>query len=640
MKTPKTLLISVLAAALITAFVVFGGLQRYDRWAQDGLYQQPGVSSTDIVIIGIDKTALDELGPYNTWDRSLMAAALEALAADPDNKPAVTVVDVLYAGASNPAADERLARAAESLGNVVTASVAEYGGRTTWTGGRASALNTSAVISYAEPYEALRSVTVQGHINVMADRDGVLRHALLYVEPEAGSRVYSAAFEAARLYSAGKGEELAQPPVRGSGHFYLPFTAKPGAYSDGISIAWLISGKIPAGYWANKIVLIGPYAAGLQDAYFTSIDKGVQMYGVEFQANVIQCLLERRFKAEISDVPQVIALFLLCAAAAFLLLRLKVWQSVILCGGCMALGVGGAYLLYQLGYVTHVLWLPAAALILLVLSVAYHYRQAARDRQALALVNERISTELSLATRIQTSSLPKVFPAFPDRKDFDIYATMKPAREVGGDLYDFFLIDNDHLCMVIGDVSGKGVPAALYMMLSNTLIHHVARREKSPAAILTAVNEEICVRNPEEMFVTAWVGVLELSTGVLTAANAGHEYPVLKAPDGHFELFKDKHGLVLGGMEGIRYRDYTLQLQPGSILFVYTDGLPEASDASEAFFGTDRMLEALRAAENAAPSEIIHAVDRAVSAFVGQVDPFDDLTMLCLRYDGSAHAAG
>ena len=255
---------------------------------------------------------------------------------------------------------------------------------------------------------------------------------------------------------------------------------------------------------------------------------------------------------------------------------------------------------------------------------------------ALALEKERVSTELSLATRIQSSFLPKIFPPFPDRHEFDLYASMTPAREVGGDLYDFFLIDDDHLCLVIGDVSGKGVPASLFMMLSSALIHHVAMHELSPAKILTEVNAEICNRNPEEMFVTVWLGVLEISTGVLTAASAGHEYPTLRMPDGDFELIKDKHGFVVGGMPGIRYREYTLNLEPGSRLFVYTDGVPEATDANQQMYGTDRMIQALNTAKDKDPGSILSAVKDSVSSFVGSAEQFDDLTMLCLEFKGTS----
>ena len=214
---------------------------------------------------------------------------------------------------------------------------------------------------------------------------------------------------------------------------------------------------------------------------------------------------------------------------------------------------------------------------------------------------ERIGTELRLATRIQEDMLPSVFPAFPDRSEFDIYTSMDPAREVGGDFYDFFLTDEDHLCMVIADVSGKGVPAALFMMASKIILANNAMNGRSPAEILKDTNEAICSGNREEMFVTVWLGILDLRTGLLTAANAGHEYPVLKRPDGPFELIKDRHGLVIGAMEGAKYREYELQMEPGSKLFVYTDGVPEATDADDGMFGTERMLAALNEQTDAGP---------------------------------------
>ena len=247
---------------------------------------------------------------------------------------------------------------------------------------------------------------------------------------------------------------------------------------------------------------------------------------------------------------------------------------------------------------------------------------------------ERIGTELALATRIQAAMLPHVFPPYPERPEFEIYAGMDPAKEVGGDFYDFYLIDDDHLCMVIADVSGKGVPAALFMMAAKIILQSCARQGKSPADILTMANDTICANNPENMFITAWVGILELSTGRLSCANAGHEYPVLQQPDGSFVLYKDKHGFVLGGMEGMRYRAYELQLQPGSRIFVYTDGVPEATDAAGGLFGTERMLAALNTAQNESPEGVLKAVRSAVDAFVQQAEQFDDLTMLCLRYCG------
>ena len=247
---------------------------------------------------------------------------------------------------------------------------------------------------------------------------------------------------------------------------------------------------------------------------------------------------------------------------------------------------------------------------------------------------ERITTELSLARRIQADMLPNEFPAFPDRKEFDIYASMTPAREVGGDFYDFILIDEDHLYLTIADVSGKGVPAALFMMASQIILANMIIMGYSPGEVLERTNEAICANNKEEMFVTVWLGILEISTGRLRAANAGHEYPAIKHSGGDFELLKEKHGLVIGGMEGVRYKEYELVLEPGSKIFVYTDGVPEATDAKNRMFGTDRMLCALNSEQEAGPEQILANVRKSVDAFVQDAEQFDDLTMLCLEYKG------
>ena len=247
---------------------------------------------------------------------------------------------------------------------------------------------------------------------------------------------------------------------------------------------------------------------------------------------------------------------------------------------------------------------------------------------------ERIGAELNMAAEIQSSMLPHVFPAFPEREEFDLYAAMDPAKEVGGDFYDFFLIDEDHLCMVIADVSGKGVPAALVMMISKVILQNRAIMGQSAAEILAGTNEVICSNNQKDMFVTVWVGILEISTGKLTASNAGHEYPVLKRKGGDYELCRDRHGFVVGGMEGVRYNQYELQLEPGDRLFLYTDGVPEATDADQELFGTERMLKALNDAEDESPRDVLQSVRKAVDGFVRDAEQFDDLTMLCLEYKG------
>lgn len=244
---------------------------------------------------------------------------------------------------------------------------------------------------------------------------------------------------------------------------------------------------------------------------------------------------------------------------------------------------------------------------------------------------ERISTELDLAAKIQASMLPSIFPPFPERTEFDIYASMDPAKEVGGDFYDFFLVDDDHLCLVMADVSGKGVPAALFMMVSKIILANYAKLGKTPAEILTAANATICSSNREDMFVTVWLGILEISTGRLTAANAGHEYPIIKKANGEFELLKDKHGFVIGGMSGMRYREYEFTLEKGGTLFLYTDGVAEATNAEKQLFGTDRMLSALNSEPEADPKKLLENMKKSVEEFVGDAPQFDDLTMLGVK---------
>ena len=258
--------------------------------------------------------------------------------------------------------------------------------------------------------------------------------------------------------------------------------------------------------------------------------------------------------------------------------------------------------------------------------------QYTEDNIRLVGEKERVSAELDMARKIQTEQLPNVFPAFPDRKEFDIYASMTPAKEVGGDFYDFFFIDDDHLAMVMADVSGKGVPAALFMMMSKMLINNYAMMGLTPHEVLERTNETICKNNKQKMFVTVWLGILEISTGKVTASNAGHEYPVIRRPEGRFEILKDEHGFVIGGLNKVKYKDYEFSLESGSTVFVYTDGIPEATDSDNKMFGMDRLTEALNHEPDGSPEKLLHNVNDAVRSFVREAPQFDDLTMMAVKY--------
>lgn len=247
---------------------------------------------------------------------------------------------------------------------------------------------------------------------------------------------------------------------------------------------------------------------------------------------------------------------------------------------------------------------------------------------------ERIGAELGVATQIQADMLPRIFPPFPDRNEFDLYATMTPAKEVGGDFYDFFLVDDDHLCLVMADVSGKGVPAALFMVIAKTLIKNRAQMGGTPSEILSFTNDQLCEGNDAELFVTVWLGILTISTGKGIAANAGHEHPVIRRADGSYELVIYRHSPAVATMEGIRFREHEFEMNPGDSLFVYTDGVPEATNKDNELYGTDRMLEALNADPDAAPAQILKSVKESIDIFVGEAPQFDDITMLGMSYFG------
>ena len=371
---------ALLVSAALTAVAASGWLSSADGAVSDALYQQPTGADGEIVVIGIDQRALDELGPL-PWPRSYMAEAIECLNADPDARPAVIGVDVLYVGESaDPDADAFLAEAAEAGGNVVFAAAATFG-RELVREGDSFLMDDRAVLAWDEPFPALSRVSESGHINAMADADGVLRHAMLWVDVPEQGRVPSFARSLYEQWCAARGEGPQNAPdTDADGFFYLPFTAKPGGYYDGVSVADLLSGELESDYFAGKIVLIGPYAAGLQDDYFTSADRAAPMYGVEIQANAIDAFRAAHFPREFSQSAQLAILFSLCAAALWFFWDRKVRYALpvwlFACAGWIGLCVPA----YRSGYILHVLYVPSFLTVLFVASVAVNYVRAARER--------------------------------------------------------------------------------------------------------------------------------------------------------------------------------------------------------------------------------------------------------------------
>ena len=376
--TPAVL---ALAVAAVLTFICGSGLLNFSDWAvSDTLCQRPAATDGEIVVIGMDQHALDALGPL-PWPRWYMGDVINVLNADPATAPAVIGVDVLYVGESGePAADAYLADVAAWGGNVVTASAATFGSDLV-TEDEDFYMDTMSVLAWDEPFDALAAVTDTGHINAMADADGCIRHALAYVDAPSG-RVPSMAWVIYEKYAAAKGLNTNSPPETDeNGFFYLPYTAIPGDYYDNVSFVDVLDGLVDPAYFADKIVLIGPYAAGMQDEYRTAIDHAVPMYGVEILANQIDAFRSGFLPREVSDGVQLALLFFWCAALFLLLRDRKVLPSIAIWIIASFGWVGTCIAAYQAGYILHVLWFPLTATVLFIGSVAVNYIRAAREKR-------------------------------------------------------------------------------------------------------------------------------------------------------------------------------------------------------------------------------------------------------------------
>ena len=376
----RTLAAALIVAALFTAVAGFGLLDSPDGAVSDALYQRPAASDGEIVVIGMDQRALDALGPM-PWPRAYMADVINYLNSDPEQSPAVIGVDVLYVGQSaDPGGDAALADAAELGGNVVTAAAATFGSGLV-EGGDGFYMDTRAVLAWDQPFDALDAVTDTGHINAMADGDGIIRHALLCVDTPAGERVNSFARTVYERYAAYHGLDVTPLPETADGFFYLPYSTAPGGYYDGVSFLDVLDGAVDPSYFAGKIVLIGPYAAGLQDEYRTAIDHAAPMYGVEIQANQIDAYRSGSLPREVSRALQLALLFLISALALAWFRDRRVGPALLVWLAVSAGWVGLCAALYRAGWVLHVLWVPLAVTVLFIGSVAVNYIRAQKEKR-------------------------------------------------------------------------------------------------------------------------------------------------------------------------------------------------------------------------------------------------------------------
>jgi len=376
----RRLIVSLVIAALLTAIAALGVLRAPDGVVSDALYQRGGATDGEIVVIGMDQRAVEALGPM-PWPRDVMAQAIDYLNSDPDNKPAVIGVDVLYTGDSgDPAADRALADAAARGNNVVVASAAVFGSDIVELEDGDFTVDDQSVVAWDGPFDALAAAADTGHINTMSDKDGVVRHALYFVDGPQGT-VPSFARTVYERYCDASGQEPNPGPDTADGWFYLPFTAGPGSYSDGFSIVDLLEGEVPPDFFAGKIVLIGPYAAGMQDEYRTAVDHAAPMYGIEINANQIDAYRNGFLPREAGDLPQLIILFVLSALAAWFFRDRKVPHAVAAWLAACGVWIGLCAALYRAGWVLHVLWVPLALTVLFIGSVAANYIRAQRAKR-------------------------------------------------------------------------------------------------------------------------------------------------------------------------------------------------------------------------------------------------------------------
>lgn len=384
-KTIRRAAAALICAAVFTAAALLGLFYNPDQMLSDALYQSPEALDGNIFVIGIDDRAMEDIGPYQTWGRDVMAMAIEALNADPDNRPAAIGIDVLYTGETDPELDAWLAEAAGAYDNVVVASVANFGTELVTEDTGNFYLEDYAVLSYEEPYDALKAVTTQGHINAMYDQDGVLRHSILQIDLPDGRSIPSFSYAIYQKYAAANGlpTEL-DIPTDDLHRFYVDYSALPGGFYEGISVSDLLSGDFPAEMFADAVVLIGPYAAGLSDYVTTAIDRASLMYGVEYQANIIHQMVHQSFKAEVSDGLQAALLFILSAACLWFFLGRKLRFAV----PVWLVAAGGGILacrgLYSAGYVLHPLWLSLTVTVFFVGAVAFNYVQAAVEKRKIS----------------------------------------------------------------------------------------------------------------------------------------------------------------------------------------------------------------------------------------------------------------
>lgn len=434
----KDVLLAFAGSLILTVPMALGLLNQWDQNASDALYQTAVALDEDIVIVGIDQRSMEEIGPYDEWGRDIITMVLESLNESDDCHPAAIGLDVLYIGEREEEIDAWLVETAGTYGNVVTASAAQFGNQLVEQGANDYRVDTFSILTYEQPFEALREVTTTAHINVMLDEDGILRHHLLQITLPDGETVPSFALALANQYRASRGEDpVTLPPTTSRGFWYLPYSGEPEDY-EVVSVVDVITGERSAEDFAGKIVLIGPYAYGLQDGYFTSIEHGKQMYGVEVHANAITALLQGNFPQEVAGWIQAGLLFVVLFLSYFAFrnrrvsVALAVW--IALSGGWLLL----CRVLYAQGLIFHVLWIPVGVTVLFVGCIAFNYIQAAIEKRRVTNTFQRYVDPSVIRELLKEGSeavdlggkLTDIAVLFVDIRGFTTMSEVLPAPQV------------------------------------------------------------------------------------------------------------------------------------------------------------------------------------------------------------------
>ncbi|MCR5388510.1 MAG: adenylate/guanylate cyclase domain-containing protein [Lachnospiraceae bacterium] len=376
--------IAVIAGVLAVLLAMTGPMYRLNNNLSDALFQREQALDGNVFVIGLDAKSLEELGPYQTWGRSYMAAAIEILNADEESRPAAIGIDVIYAGETDEYEDEALVEACAEYDNVVLAEAATFETALAEDDDGNYYMDDFTIETVDGPFPALAEVTRQGHINAMLDNDGIMRHGILKLDLPDGQEIYGFGYQLYSLFCEHHGIEAdAAPPVNERYQWYVPFSGKPGAYNDGYSFSDLLTGELDTAIFADSVVLIGPYALGMMDYVTTPIDHSELMYGVEFQANVIDALIHGNFKHEMPPVPQYIALFIAVFASVVLFYRRSIKFSLLIWGVISVGYLLVSYLAYENGAVLYPLYIPISVTAVFVASVAANYIQAALEKKAI-----------------------------------------------------------------------------------------------------------------------------------------------------------------------------------------------------------------------------------------------------------------